>query len=472
MLTEFVSQLTAAIDRNESLLCVGLDPEVRRFPADFLPDAAPAARVKAFCLSIIEQTADRVCCYKPNSAFFEQYGPEGWAALADVIAACHAAGVPVLLDAKRGDIGNTAAAYARAVFEGLDVDAVTVSPYLGQDSVAPFLAYPGKAIFLLCHTSNPAAGEVQHHGFPPLFEHIAALAQDWGDAAQVGFVVGATQPDALASVRALAPDRWLLAPGVGAQGGDLTAALQAGLDTQGRGMIVPVSREVLYAADPRAAAQSLRDRINQARQGLIGSKRSVGAGYTDLILELFEAGCVKFGNFTLASGKQSPIYVDLRRVMSFPSLFRQAAAAYAAIVHNLTFDCIAAVPYAALPVASAVALALERPLIYPRKEAKAHGTGQMVEGAFASGQVVVAIEDVITTGGSILTTLETLQDAGLTVQDVVVLVDREQGGGAALAEKGYRLHAVLTIHQILDTLHAEQRIDGETLARVKAYLTE
>ncbi|HNT77247.1 MAG TPA: orotidine-5'-phosphate decarboxylase [Anaerolineae bacterium] len=481
MSTEFVSQLSEAIARNDSLLCVGLDPDARRFPADFLPDATPAARVKAFCLSIIEQTRDLVCCYKPNNAFFEQYGPEGWAALADVIAACHTAGVPVLLDAKRGDIGNTATAYARAVFEGLGADAVTVSPYLGQDSVVPFLAYPGKAIFLLCHTSNPAAGEVQHHGFPPLFEHIAARAQTWGDAAQVGFVVGATQPEALASVRALAPDRWLLAPGVGAQGGDLAVALEAGLDAQGRGMIVPVSREVLYAADPRAAASELRDRISHQREAILNGlnglerieKKSVSSVKSvELILKLYEAGCVKFGNFTLASGKQSPIYVDLRRVMSFPALFRQAAAAYAAIVRNLAFDCVAAVPYAALPVASAVALTLDRPLIYPRKEAKAHGTGQKVEGAFAPGQVVVAIEDVITTGGSILTALETLQDVGLTVRDVVVLVDREQGGGAALAEKGYRLHTVLTIHQILDTLHAEKRIDGETLARVKAYLVE
>lgn len=478
MSTEFVRQLNEAISRNDSLLCVGLDPDAQRFPADFLPDAAPAARVKAFCLSIIEQTADLVCCYKPNSAFFEQYGPEGWAALADVIAACHAAGVPVLLDAKRGDIGNTAAAYARAVFESLGADAVTVSPYLGQDSVAPFLACAGKAIFLLCHTSNPAAGEVQHHGFPPLFEHIAARGQAWGDATQVGFVVGATQPEALAAVRALAPARWILAPGVGAQGGDLAVALRAGLDAEGRGMIVPVSREVLYAADPRAAAQRLREAINQQREVVNGwngleriEKKSVSSVKSvDLILGLYEAGCVKFGNFTLASGKPSPIYVDLRRVMSFPALFRQAAAAYAALARDLAFDCIAAIPYAALPAASAVALLLERPLVYPRKEAKAHGTGQRVEGAFAPGQVAVAIEDVITTGGSILTALETLHDAGLTVQDVVVLVDRQQGGAAALAEQGYRLHAILTIHQILDTLHAEQCIDAETLAQVKAYL--
>ncbi|MEJ5308507.1 MAG: orotidine-5'-phosphate decarboxylase [Anaerolineae bacterium] len=475
MRASFVSQLNEAMERNKSLLCVGLDPEVEKVPADFLPGAPTVERVKAFCLDIIAQTADLVCCYKPNSAFFEQYGAAGWDALRDVIAACHAAGVPALLDAKRGDIGSTAKAYARAVFEVLDADAVTVSPYLGKDSIAPFLAYPGKAVFALCFTSNPSAAEVQQHGAPPLFERIAMQAQAWGNATQLGFVVGATQPEALATVRGLAPDRWILAPGVGAQGGDLEAALGAGLDTQGSGVIVPVSRAILYAENPRAAAKQLRDTINQQRSqvvnGLNGFKRITEKKSVDtLILSLFEAGCVKFGEFTLASGKTSPIYVDLRRVISFPAVFRRVVAAYVAVVNGLTFDLIAAVPYAALPAAAAVALHLGRPMLYPRKEVKAHGTGQAIEGAFEPGQTAVAIEDVITTGGSIVTAIQTMQEAGLKVQDVVVLVDREQGGGATLAEKGLRLHAVLTISQILDTLRDEKCISDTMYEEVKRYL--
>ena len=475
MTKSFVDKLTDAITRNNSLLCVGLDPEVGKFPADFLPDAPTVARVKAFCLDIIAQTADLVCCYKPNSAFFEQYGAEGWNALREVIAACHDADVPVLLDAKRGDIGSTAKAYARAVFDELDADAVTVSPYLGQDSIVPFLAYPGKAVFALCFTSNPSAAEVQQHGMPPLFEHIAMQAQAWGDATQLGFVVGATQPEALATVRALAPGavdcpRWILAPGVGAQGGDLEAALSAGLDAQGSGVIVPVSRTVLYAEDPRAAAETLRDNINQVRSDLTGFRKPVRSSKTALILELYEVGCVKFGEFTLASGITSPIYVDLRRVISYPEVFRRVVTAYIDVVNNLTFDHIAAVPYAALPAAAAVALQLGRPMLYPRKEAKAHGTGQAVEGAFEPGQTAVAIEDVVTSGGSIVTAIQTMQDAGLKVQDVVVLVDREQGGDTALAEKGLRLHAVLTISQILDTLRAEKCISDTMYAEVKRYL--
>ncbi|MBN2394670.1 MAG: orotate phosphoribosyltransferase, partial [Anaerolineae bacterium] len=309
---------------------------------------------------------------------------------------------------------------------------------------------------------------------PPLFERIAVQAQAWGDATQLGFVVGATQPEALAIVRALAPDRWILAPGVGAQGGNLDAALSAGLDAQGIGMIVPVSRAVLYAKGPRTVAQELRDQINQARSDLTGCANCVRPkpvrSKTALILNLFEAGCIKFGEFTLASGKTSPIYVDLRRVISFPEVFQRVVAAYTDVMNDLTFDHIAAVPYAALPAAAAVALQLGRPMIYPRKEVKAHGTGQAIEGAFEPDQIAVTIEDVITSGDSIVTAVQKMQDAGLKVQDVVVLVDREQGGRAALAEKGLRLHTVLTIGQILETLRDEKCISEVTFEEVKRYL--
>ncbi|MBN1876126.1 MAG: orotidine-5'-phosphate decarboxylase [Anaerolineae bacterium] len=502
---KFIDTLTAAITRNGSLLCVGLDPEVGRMPDDVLPGAPDVARVKAFCLNIIEQTRDRVCCYKPNSAFFEQYGPEGMDALRDVIAACHAVEVPVLLDAKRGDIGNTAKAYARAAFEVLNADAITLSPYLGRDSIAPFLAYEGKAVFVLCYTSNPSAAEIQQHGVPPLFAHIATAAQMWGDtdrsAAQIGFVVGATQVEALRTVRQLAPKHWILAPGIGAQGGNLADALAAGLDADGSGLIVPVSRAVLYAGSPRAAAEHLRDAINQQRHPVTpapslpcflenselritnyesnfhptagertGLMSHSSASSLPLVRALYEAGCIQFGEFTLASGKRSPIYIDLRRVISFPALFQQVVGAYTAIVKTLTFDRIAAVPYAALPAAAAVALQLGQPMIYPRKEVKAHGTGQAIEGAYEPGQVTVAIEDVITSGGSLLTAIGTLQEAGLKVNDVVVLVDREQGGKAALAESGHCLHAVLTIGQILETLRDEKVISAATFEDVKAYL--
>ena len=233
----FFSKLNAAIETNHSLLCVGLDP----VEANLLPGTDIGTRLVDWAGKLIEQTGDLVCCYKPNIAFYEQFGLKGLKALQDTLALIPQT-IPVILDAKRGDIGSTAEAYATAVFEQWGADAVTLSPYLGEDSVAPFLARQGKAIFLLCHTSNPSAGQIQLHGKPPLYQWIAQTAQSWGSDDQIGFVVGATQPEALQHVRSICPSNWILAPGVGAQGGDLDQALSAGLRADGRGLIIPVSR--------------------------------------------------------------------------------------------------------------------------------------------------------------------------------------------------------------------------------------
>jgi uridine monophosphate synthetase len=486
----FIEKLTHAIDRNDSLLCLGLDPDPRKFP-DHFPRVIDTAALLNWGKTLIEQTTDLVCCYKPNFAFYEQYGPAGLEALRQTIAAVPD-DIPVLLDAKRGDIDSTAAAYAWAAFEVWGADAITISPYLGQDSVAPFLAYPGKMVFILGYTSNPSAKEVQEfgNGNGRLFEHIARQGQMWGSPVQVGFVVGATQLEALAHFRDLAPDHWLLAPGVGAQGGDLTAALQAGLDSQGSGLIVPVSRGIIYAADPGEAARALRDEINQARRpsGAIHFKPFDSAQdksashletsptttlpYAELILQLHEVGCVQFGQFTLASGLPSPIYIDLRRITASPTLLRRAAQAYADLLQPLTFDHLAAVPYAALTIGTAVALTTHSSLIYPRKEVKVYGTSKTIEGVFSAGDRAVVIEDLITSGGSILKAIETLTTAGLVVSDVVVLIDREQAGAKALAKAGYRLHAVLRLSEILKTLAEAGRISAEQVAVVERYLRE
>lgn len=300
------------------------------------------------------------------------------------------------------------------------------------------------------------------------------MSPGWGkcgsDANQIGFVVGATRPEALTHVRALAPDRWILAPGIGAQGGDLEKTLAAGLTADGSGVIIPVSRAVIYADSPHEAALNLRDQIQQTRERRRETHSTrLPASYA-LISALYEAGCVKFGNFTLTSGKQSPIYIDLRRVISYPALFKQVVNAYVETIRPLQFDRLAAVPYAALPSAAAVALKTNQPLIYPRKEVRAHGTGQAIEGTFEAGHTALVIEDVVTTGGSLLTAIKTMEDAGLVVRDVAVLVDREQGGQAALTDNGYRLHAVLTISQILDTLRDQECISAETHQTVSAYL--
>jgi orotidine-5'-phosphate decarboxylase len=268
----FVEKLLAASRTNDSLLCVGLDPEPSRFPAQYtgmLPDQA----VRAFCLAIIEATAPYVSAFKPNSAFFEVLGPAGLAVLQEVIEAVPAH-IPVILDAKRGDMGNTARNYAKAVFEVYHADAATVNPYQGYDAVLPFLEYSDKGVILLCRTSNPGSRDFQDLRVQgddgreqPLYEAVARRIQSWNKDNNCGLVVGATYPEELRELRAICPTMPILIPGVGAQGGDLKASVQAGVDAQGELAILSASRSVLYASDPAYEARALRDAINEVRRG-------------------------------------------------------------------------------------------------------------------------------------------------------------------------------------------------------------
>jgi uridine monophosphate synthetase len=261
----FITLLEKRVSDCSSLLCVGLDPHVADLPT---PNAEGAA---AFCLNLVERTAPFAAAFKPNAAFFEQFGAQGWTALEQVIAAVRERSqrlgslIPLILDAKRGDIASTAEAYARSAFVALGAHAVTLSPYLGRDSIEPFLVDPEKGAFLLCKTSNPGAADLQDLTLDgtgePLYMAVARLAQAWNSRNNIGLVVGATQPEAMARVRRAAPGLWLLAPGVGAQGGDLEAVLKAGLRPDGRGLLLPVSRAISRAADPGKAAAELRDKI-------------------------------------------------------------------------------------------------------------------------------------------------------------------------------------------------------------------
>lgn len=483
---DFFTKLTAAIARNQSLLCVGLDPAPDQIPALYRQGAADTAEaILAWNRAIIAQTADLVCAYKPNIAFYEALGAAGMDALRATLAAIPA-DIPVILDAKRGDIGSTAAAYAVACFDELQADAVTLSPYLGRDSIDAFARYADKGLFVLCHTSNPSAGEFQtleiadwrsldREPHQPLYVHVARAAVRWSP--NVGLVVGATFPEAVARVRAAAPNAWFLAPGIGAQGGDLEATLAVGLRADGLGVIVNASRSIANAADPRGAALTMRDAINTVRQKLAAAPATAHATDTEidpslraLVLELADLGAVRFGAFTLASGIQSPIYIDLRLLVSRPRLLARAAEAYAAQLATVPCDRIAGVPYAALPIGTAVAMAADKPLIYPRKEVKEHGLGKLIEGAWEAGDRVAIIEDLITSGGSTIATAETLRAAGLVVEHALVLIDREQGGVAKLAQAGITAHAVLTLTQILDILTAAGRLDAAKRQEVLTFL--
>lgn len=487
-MADFFAILTKVAREVDSLLCVGLDPHPELLPA---PTAVAA---RDFCLALIDRCAPYACAFKPNSAFFEVYGAAGVEALQTVIAAVPE-DRPVILDAKRGDIASTAEAYARAVYDLLNADAVTASPYLGSDALSPFMARPERGVFILCKTSNPGAGEFQDltvtPGPPePLYLRVARQAQRWRGqygTDNVGLVVSATDPVALARVRAAAPDLWFLAPGVGAQGGDLATALAAGLRSDGLGLLVTVSRSLAGAGDPAAAASDLRDAINRERRrpatrSVLGAVGAAGEAEPDtrssaelstaeaLADALLSSGCVRFGRFTLKSGRQSPIYLDLRRLASHPDALRMVAAAFRTRLDGLTFDHLAAVPYAALPIGTAIALATDWPLIYPRREVKDYGTRAAVEGDFQPNQTAVLIDDLITTGGSKVETITRLREAGLQVHDVVVLIDRRSEPKAALVAGDVRVHAVVTLRKLLEAWRHRGAMTDAQYLEIDAYL--
>lgn len=268
----FIQQLASAWDKNNSLLCVGLDPDPAKFPAHLQgkPDA-----ILEFCTAIVDATADVACSFKPQIAYFASCRAEDQ--LEALIAYIHEKhpGIPVILDAKRGDIGSTAEHYAKEAFERFAADAITVNPYMGRDSVEPYLAYPEKGVILLCRTSNPGGSDLQFLdvGGEKLYERVARLvAQDWNRTGQCALVVGATFPAEIARVREITGDLPLLVPGIGAQGGDIAATVQAGRTANGTGLMINSSRAILYAgkgedfaAAARQVAMATRDAINLYR---------------------------------------------------------------------------------------------------------------------------------------------------------------------------------------------------------------
>ena len=269
----FFTDIDKAVVANNSLVCVGLDPDLKKLPEHLKNH--PRAFFE-FNKAIVDATRDLVCCYKPQAAYYAGCGKED--ELLDTITYIHenAPGVPVVLDVKRGDIGSTAEQYAREAFERYQADAVTVNPYMGYDTLKPFLDYADKGVIILCRTSNPHSGDLQNlvcDGIP-LYQHVAQLVRDkWNTNGNAAIVVGATYPEELAQLRELCPQLPFLVPGVGAQGGDVEKVVTLGCDARKAGLMINSSRGIIFAgkdenfADAaRGAAMKLRDEINQFRK--------------------------------------------------------------------------------------------------------------------------------------------------------------------------------------------------------------
>ena len=451
---EFFEALDERSRAADSLLCVGIDPRAKN-----------AEEARKVSLDLIAATAPFAAAFKANAAFFEAHGPAGIEALIDVVGAVPEE-IPVILDAKIGDIASTAAAYAEACFGVIGAGSVTVNPYLGRDSVDPFLAHPGRGVWVLCRTSNPSGAELQDETLDSgelVHERVARLATDWAGPARLGLVVGATHPEALAGIRAIAPEHWILAPGVGPQGGE-TDAVAAALRADARGVLVPSSRLVGGASDPGAMAADLRDALRAIRP------KAIPARNRGLAVDLHASGCVRFGEFTLRSGVVSPIYVDLRRLSGRPGLLRRVAASYGSVLGRLAYDHVGAVPYGALPLATAVALDRSKSLVWPRRESKEHGTGARVEGEWRAGDRVVLVDDVVTSGASAMEAAGLVRDAGLVVEHLVVLIERDPGARSALADAGITLHAITTLESLVEDLGASGAIGEDERRTVAAFL--
>lgn len=456
----FYEKLEAQCRAKNSLLCIGLDPVVN---GEVVFDEIVKKNRR-----IIEETADLCVCYKPNIAFYEAYGEEGMQALQATLDLIPKE-IPVLLDAKRGDIGNTAKAYAKAAFEVWQADAVTLSPYMGKTSAEPFLQYADKGCFELCRTSNPGAERLQQLAVgderEPLFLTVAKEVCSWSP--QIGLVVAGNDPESLAAVRSLLPQVWLLAPGIGAQGGSMFEAVQASLRSDGLGVLPVVVRAICEAPDIRQAAADFCDEINRARATVLQQQQSKTVDYlkNDLLKGLIQTECFRLGEFVLKSGLKSPFYIDLRRTSSDARLMKTVGKAYARLIRALPqkFDRIAGIPVAAVSLATAASLETGIPMIYPRINKKEHGTGNLIEGNFKPGERVVLLDDLITTGKSKIEAIEILRDAGLIVEDLVVLLERGEQGRRDMEAAGIRLHSFFPVEELFDVCRQMNIIDDAGL---------
>ncbi|MFN9692210.1 MAG: bifunctional orotidine-5'-phosphate decarboxylase/orotate phosphoribosyltransferase [Synechococcaceae cyanobacterium] len=479
--------------------------------------------------TVIEATAPHVCAYKPSLGFYQALGSTGLELLREVRELVPL-DIPLIIDAKHGDL-NSSSALAAYLFRNLGADAVTLSPLAGQDIAAPFLLYPEKAVVVTCHSSNPASRVLQHFPSEdnPFYLRIVREAQLWATPEQLLLEVGTSDPAILERVRREAPERFLILRSLWAEEDRLDALLEAGLTPDADGLLLPLPQNLLVEDDIAERADRLKRRISDRRErwleasqltrqascslwlpdqetaaaasslggtavelaasspsgGEPGSAAGMapGSGSTPtpssrpepasdslaaLIIDLFDIGCLLFGEYVQASGAVFKYYIDLRQIISDPNLFHRVLHTYAEKLEGLEFERIAGIPYGSLPTATGLSLQLHKPLIYPRKEVKAHGARRLIEGDFEEGDRVAVVDDILISGGSVLEGIAKLESSGLVVRDVVVFLDHggdkvqveDRGGRRRLELAGYRCHAVVDIARITAVLRRAGRLSA------------
>jgi uridine monophosphate synthetase len=468
-------KLTEAIADRGSLLVTGLDPNPEMLQSwsrrEGLSAASFLAVARQWIKSVIEATSDHVCAYKPSLGFYQALGPIGLDLLREVRELVPLE-IPLILDAKHGDL-NSSSALARHWFEELLVDAVTLMPLAGQDIAAPFLLFPGKAVVISCHSSNPGARVLQHHpnDSDPFYLRLVRESQLWATPDQLMLEVGTTEPALLATVRRMAPSRVMLLRSLWGVEERLPELMEAGLSDAADGLLLPLPQNLLVEENLSERAAALKREIAgmQGHHGTGAAQcelwlpevRRDPSGLDQLLLDLFDIGCLLFGAHQQASGAVFNHYIDLRQIISDPNLFHRVLHAYAHAMQDLPFDRVAGIPYGSLPTATGLSLQLHKPLIYPRKEVKAHGARRLIEGDFEEGDRVLLVDDILISGGSMLDGIAKLEQSGLVVSDVVVFLDHGSGGRERVEAAGYRVHAVSSLPHLGEVLEAAGRLTPE-----------
>jgi uridine monophosphate synthetase len=460
----WAERLHEAIVSQQSILCVGLDPVYEKLPAQHKTGDV-ANDIFAYNKSIIDSAAPFAAAFKPQ---YKCYSAEGEAGITALRRTCayikeNYPHIPVILDAKYADIGHVLERCAHEAFDLFGVDAVTAMPAPGRKALAPLISRQGRGCFVVVRTSNPGAEEMQDievaSGEPLYVAITRKIVRDWNESGSVGLVAPATDPAVLAAVRQAAPYLPILCPGVGAQGGDLEAAVAAGLDHNGAGLLINVSRAIMEAPDPGKAAREWRDLMEAARMGVGEANRETRnakreGALEEAVIEMYKIGAIRFEPVTLKSGLVSPYYNNLRILSSYPPLLRKVAALMSSKIEGAGIkpDIVIGIAEAGIPLGVALSQHTGIPGGYVRSAPKAHGTKRMVEGVWPEGATALLVDDVVSDGASKLEVIGHLEEAGLKVQDIVVLVDRGQGGPELMARHGLRCHAVATMDQVLDIL--------------------